>query len=418
MQNEPTYLFPYWLDEQYLPTVKKMHSSDISNLYDQIGGMQRQRLEFIRQWIEHIKPIGGIYYDITSISSYSSKIDFIEWGYNRDKENLPQLNLGLVCNQRNSLPFFYTVFPGSVVDVSTLKNAIHYLKLFKLEGILLVLDRGFCSTSNIIELNNDENKIKFIQPLSFSMKIVKELIFSHKSALHDSHTAFKFNDEIIHHTLTQTVIGGEQFDAHIFLNEKAEVDQKNNFLSKLLEIEEGFKNKEFQTAEDYKNYSNDNLPDKYKKYYQWDKQTKKIERDDKNINTYMSNIGYFVLATNEKNTDKSFILSSYRDRDGIEKIFDIYKNETDSNRLRVHSQWNVEGKFFIKFITVIIYMSISRIMKDYKLYDKYTIREMILELKKIKLTLINPSEETIVSEITKKQRELLEAFNVHLNHSY
>ena len=93
-----------------------------------------------------------------------------------------------------------------------------------------------------------------------------------------------------------------------------------------MEIEEGFKNKEFQTAEDYKNYSNDNLPDKYKKYYQWDKQTKKIERDDKNINTYMSNIGYFVLATNEKNTDKSFILSSYRDRDGIEKIFDIYKS--------------------------------------------------------------------------------------------
>jgi len=48
MQNEPTYLFPYWLDEQYLPTVKKMHSSDISNLYDQIGGMQRQRLEIYK----------------------------------------------------------------------------------------------------------------------------------------------------------------------------------------------------------------------------------------------------------------------------------------------------------------------------------------------------------------------------------
>ncbi len=131
------YLFPYWLDEHNLPRVKKMYSPNISKLCDILGKSQSQRVEFVQKWIEHLKPINGIFYDITSISSYSTNVDFIEWGYNRDKENLPQLNKGVTFCHNHSLPIYYNLYPGSIVDVATLKNYVEYLKVFKLTRLSL-----------------------------------------------------------------------------------------------------------------------------------------------------------------------------------------------------------------------------------------------------------------------------------------
>ncbi len=167
MEASPLYLFPYWFDEQYLINVKRLHSSGISKLCDELGRSQIQRLDFVCKWIEHLKPITGIYYDITSISSYSTNIDFIEWGYNRDKENLRQLNIGMTFCQNNSLPIYYNIYPGSIVDVTTLENCLKYLKIYNLKDILFVLDRGFFSKKNVLEMNNSESKIQFIQPLPF-----------------------------------------------------------------------------------------------------------------------------------------------------------------------------------------------------------------------------------------------------------
>lgn len=137
MEASALYLFPYWLDEQYLQGVKKLYSNLISKLCEELGGAQKQRLAFIHKWIEHLKPIKGVYYDITSISSYSTNIDFVEWGYNRDQEDLPQLNIGVVFCESCNLPIYYNLYPGSIVDVTTLKNCIKYLKIFNIKDFFL-----------------------------------------------------------------------------------------------------------------------------------------------------------------------------------------------------------------------------------------------------------------------------------------
>lgn len=415
MEGEPSYKFPYWQEEQYLPGVKKMHSSDISKLFDSIGGMQKERLNFIKEWTEHLKPIQGIYYDITSISSYSGNIDFVEWGYNRDKENLPQLNLGLVCCQEKSLPFYYSLFPGSIVDVTTIKNQLKYFDILNLKDILLIMDRGFCSTGNLTEMN--ENGMLFIQPLSFSLKKAKVLVNENKRILHDSKVAFKYNEEIVHYVNTTIDIGNVEYDAHIYLNEKAEVSQRHLFLSRLIETEQKFEDKTFSTLDDFEKYSNDYISEKMRPYYQWNKKQKNIERNQKSFNAYLANLGYIVFASNKKNLGKSYILDCYRHKDDIEKMFDVLKNEMDGDRLRVHSRWNTEGKLFVKFVALIIYMRISKIMKMNKLFDKYTLKEMLMELRKIKLTTVE-SYEPIISEISKKQKILIDVFNLNLNHSY
>ena len=93
MESDADYLFPYWLGDQYLDQVKMLYSTDIAGLYKRIGRNQKAIGRFTGEWIGTMQPIHGIYYDITSFSSYSTGIDYVEWGYNCDKENLPQINI-------------------------------------------------------------------------------------------------------------------------------------------------------------------------------------------------------------------------------------------------------------------------------------------------------------------------------------
>jgi len=137
------YLFHHFQNEHYFQDVKTMYSSNVSDLHLMLGSDEQSRYEFTKKWIKKINPKNGIYYDITSFSSYSTNNEFVEWGYNRDKENLPQINLGMVCCKKTGLPFFYNIFQGSIVDVKTIINFIKYLKIYKLQDLFLILDKGF-----------------------------------------------------------------------------------------------------------------------------------------------------------------------------------------------------------------------------------------------------------------------------------
>ena len=63
-----------------------------------------QRDSFFKKWIPLHAPDGLVCYDVTSVSSYSQRIDGIEYGYNRDKEKLPQMNIGMFTDIETGVP--------------------------------------------------------------------------------------------------------------------------------------------------------------------------------------------------------------------------------------------------------------------------------------------------------------------------
>jgi len=413
METDADYLFPYWLGEQSLEQVKMLYSTDISGLYERIGRSQKAMERFTVDWIGNMQPIHGIYYDITSFSSYSTGIDSVEWGYNRDKEDLPQINMGMVCCQSSGLPFFYKLFPGSIVDVSTIHNLLKDLQAYHLKDILMIMDRGFFSTSNITSIAASEQQITFLQPLPFSLKATKELVKRNARKLKDVDTAFKYNEEIVHHTIDRITFGNQDFEAHIFFNEKAAIDGRHQFLAKLLEIEAGLTSRTFSSQTEMQKTLQAQVAEKYRCFFSWDKRSGAIKRNKSKINERTANIGYFVIATNAQQMDRHVVLHHYRDKDKVEKIFDGVKNHTDGNRLRVHSGYKLEGKLFVKYIAMILYMYIIKVMREKKLFEKYSIREMIKELAKIKM-IKHENMEPFISEISKKQKDIFKNFGMEL----
>ncbi|AKB28885.1 Mobile element protein [Methanosarcina siciliae T4/M] len=77
-------------------------------------------------------------YDLTSFSSYSQMMNLLEYGYNRDGLDLPQINLSMIVDKEKGIPVMYDIYPGSIVDVTTLKNTIKKIKAYGVEDYTLV----------------------------------------------------------------------------------------------------------------------------------------------------------------------------------------------------------------------------------------------------------------------------------------
>lgn len=401
------YLYKDWVESTFIDQNVYMTAKQVSEFLNKINNSEVNRQRFLSEWTKLAKSNEAVIFDITSLSSYGLLNETVEWGYNRDRETLAQINLGVVYSEGKKLPLFYKIYQGSINDVVTLEKLSKEVKVNGIKDAFFVLDRGFYSEHNIKEIKN--LKLRFILSASGTNKRIKNLINKHSVNIANSENAFLSDKHVIHHIQDKVTIGGCDLIAHIYYSEERRSSEYNNFLKQILEAEKVINKKEFKEIEEAEDYI-ESL--NYKTYFNTSIENNivLIRRKSEAINERIGKMGIMVLLTN---TDKSKeeTLDLYKRRDGVEKLFDVLKNELNSSRLRVHTRETMEGVLFIKFISLILYSELFNIMKEAKLNEKYTVRELVQELKKIrKVEMING--ENYTTEISNKQKNILQAFNV------
>ena len=114
-----------WSVSHKHPFDKPIHSQRVSELLRQITENERQH--FLSLWLKHLSEGELLCYDITSISSYATANEYVRWGHNRDREDLPQINLTMLFGQQSGMPAYYRRMPGNITDVIALENTIETL---------------------------------------------------------------------------------------------------------------------------------------------------------------------------------------------------------------------------------------------------------------------------------------------------
>jgi hypothetical protein len=115
--DKPLTYMDDWLSENESYPVGRMRSQRLSELLAAFGSKEHN--DFYREWNAINKSDEYIALDITSISSYSRQILDNERGYNRDGENLSQINLCLLFGEETQLPVYQTIYSGSIMDDAT-----------------------------------------------------------------------------------------------------------------------------------------------------------------------------------------------------------------------------------------------------------------------------------------------------------
>ena len=90
------------------------------------------------------------------------------------------------------------------------------------------------------------------------------------------------------------------------------------------------------------------------------------------------------------------------------------KNDIDRDRLRIHTTERAEGVIFILYLVLIIMAYIEKIIKQKEILKNYTKREIIYELKKLKLTQF-ANGINILNEMSKKVKDIYKCFDIDIS---
>lgn len=89
------------------------------------------------------------------------------------------------------------------------------------------------------------------------------------------------------------------------------------------------------------------------------------------------------------------------------KSFDNLKNELDMKRMRSHSSETAQVKVFVTFLSLIVQAYLLRQLKPYMGENGLTLRNVLLELDKMK-TIQYPGSHAprLLNPLTKRQRDI------------
>ena len=214
--GEPFMYTQDWLESvEVTEAVGNLSSQRISKILADISSNDIER--FFQKWAQKRTETEYLALDITSTSSYSELIDDVEWGHNRDGERLPQVNLCVLMGETSHLPVYQTSYSGSINDVSTLKTTLKKFYAISVDKpILAVMDKGFYSKTNIMEMLKNGSKFVVAVPfkLAFAKNLVKE--FSGKIDIFDNN--FVTGNDTVRVATKTRVQNGQAIYEHIYYN--------------------------------------------------------------------------------------------------------------------------------------------------------------------------------------------------------
>ena len=393
-----------WLMSTQAYPVGPMTSQRISEL---LAGISKgERDTFYQAWCSLRSEREYLALDITSTSSYSELIDSVEWGYNRDGEHLPQINICLLMGYQSRYPIYQSVYSGSLKDVTTLSTTLRtFQSLVGEKQIIAVLDKGFYSTRNVDAMLSSRQRVDFIITVPFTAKFAKELV---KSERKDIDT---LSNTIVHGKASLRAVtklrcwnNAHKVYTHVYYNARKAQGIREDLYTYVATL------REQATGQPEKYVGNP----KHMKYLI-------IRRSEKESSGYTINLredvveaeletaGWMIVISNYVAEAKEAI-KIYREKGIVAKGFQRLKNSLDLGRVRVHSETSMQNKVFIGFISLILLSAIHNVMLDRKLYAKMTMKKLILTLSRLKLQVVNGVP--ILFPVTKEQREIYNAFGI------
>lgn len=401
MWYEGTYLSKLYGD---LP----LSSQSLSDFMEAVGESTIPR-DFSQALIDKIGKDDPLLYDITSLSSASRLMDIVEYGYNRDGDALPQLNLSIIAHKDLGIPLCFDIRPGSVVDVSTLTNTTRMLQAYGLSKPTVVMDRGFFSETNLNDLI--DKGFNFIIPASFTSKEVKSLISKVQKRIErpDNLNMFKGKTIFVKRVLFHVKRGA--VDGFVYYDMKREKEEKNRFYARLHDINERLLSRRLRSWEKPSKVF-ENIAGEFSKYFSWrvvDRQFK-VTVKKKAVSQRVNRMG-FTLILYRGDYSWEELLSWTRERDTIEKMFLTLKRDIEVKPMRAHKTGVARGWIFVTFVALIMRCRLSKMMVETGLVKKYSIPSLLLALGRIKQ--VELSDGTLMmTEVPKKQRLIFEALDM------
>ena len=411
-EGEPLYLLEDWMEGAAGVPCDGLSASGVGALAREAGskGAAELRRKFYSEWIKACGKPRALIHDTTSISTYSRRLEDAEWGYNRDGESLPQVNLALVVASDTRVPIWCRTLPGSVPDVASLRGTAAQLMGLGLDKFSFSLDRGYYSVENLSGMIAAE--ISFTIGVPLHLKQGRELLRRHRPALSAFKRTFLAGGTLVSHVPCYITVAGKdkvkhKVPAHLYFCPERHAQMAESLGKAVLEVAANAERGTFESLGHARSWLARNSGGLAKYFGIEVKDGRPFLRLKANrVAADSKKFGVALIATSgfEAKADREEALAVYRSRDIAEKVFDSYKNATGNGRLRTGGDDSAEGRIFIAFLAVTLRALMEEALRKSGMKKAVTVPEALALLRKVRR--LWQAETALLLEVPKKSREV------------
>ena len=378
-----------------------LNSQTTSKIFGEIS-IQGQEA-FFKDWVGKAYNGGSVFYDVTSISSYSKEMTEVEWGYNRDGDKLAQFNIGMFCDKETKTALYYNRYNGSLTDKSNLSYVMANANAVGIKEVSMIVDGGFFDEKCFQGLR--EYCKSFTVGMPGKLVESKDAIAKYGDGI-DSYTNKLTDKHHIYCRQIETEIYGSQGRMLLYYDVYSHA-------SKCDEISEEIERLKLELS-GLKRYPRAKLA-RYKPYFTIAKHRDgngfDYSVDAQKVEKLRKDKGYFLIFTTEKDLSPSDILAYYRDKDADEKLFSQIKVDMDGSRIRTHSTQTTVGKVFVTFIACLIRNYIMHKLSGYLSDHSTSLKKIFNQLSNI-IIIKGVAGFRFTKALTKNQRSILSTFDL------
>jgi transposase len=327
---------------------------NVSDTLSTIGNMVEETYDLFAK----LSPQGGmLFYDLTSVLSYSKRLSLAERGYNPDWEQVGQIKVAMAFSTSTWLPVAVDVFYGSLKETKILK---YFVERFPGVDLGFVMDRGFKSYKLLPEL-----KKQHIHYIAALMKNSKLLPASAK------------------------MVGTFEYGRKRMIAFCKKSKKPFGFLylfedPKLREAEEEFLLGQVNTG--------------------------KLTMDEYRLERRMA--GVFGIVS-DLDVEPRVVYEQYKEREEIEQAFDFMKNDLEADKTYLGRDDAVRGYFVVVFLAMRLYFKILKRLQERDLVGKVSVREVLYALSKMRM-IVEASGREYLCALPKRTEQILEVFSDYI----
>jgi len=301
---------------------------------------------------EHGVGLDMVFMDWTTVYFEAKPSDYIKYGHSRDhRPDRPQVTIGLAQDQHSKISVGLSIQPGNINDQTHFKKTYQQIKPGLRQGSVLVFDAGATGTPNLDLLVSD--KRKYLTRMKLNTSDVKQHLNT-------------FNKE----EWTPVVTGNK--DEEVYGKQLVFPSRtKYLYFSQTL-YDDTLSNRRKHLEREY-----DEALDLWKTIQEKKKPRKKYRNSNHFLQTHLSYTfpltglsreeaieralqlsitgkeGFFALVSN-KDFSLHEALQYYREKDGVEKLFNSIKNELHIRPTRCWTQEAIDGSILIVFLAQLV----------------------------------------------------------------
>jgi transposase len=389
-----------WQVKNFIPGLRKsLNSQSCSRLFESLTPQKFQN--FFKLWVNAALKDDTVCYDVTSVSSYSKTIPDVEYGYNRDGEDLPQFNIGMFCCETSKLPLYYNRYNGSLTDKTNLSHVLCNAQTVGIENVNLILDGGFMSEDCFKSLNNFCNT--FTIGISANLDISKEMIKTNIDGI----TSFsnKLGGQEIFCVQQPTSIHGVSGKLMLYFDPLNHAQLCHELSDRIEELSAELSALKRCPISKLKRYA------KYFAITRHDKDSGfDFTVDNNAVDHFRRFKGFFLLFSSNMAAKPEDSLYFYRAKDSAEKLFDQIKVDMGGGRVRTHNERTTEGKIFVTFIALAIRAYMLGKLSKYIAANSSSLKKAFRKLENIIIVYSN-GRCRFTKALTRQQKDILASFN-------